>query len=463
MSGSYGLAATGAFVSGKTKGWAVLGRWVAIIGGLVGATAAAADDLARAYALALDQDPTWVEAQARYAEVLADQELARAGYHPVLTLAGRATANHREVDGEFFGLDNLNRDDDFEALSYAIALRQPLLRLDRWRARDVAALRSGAALARLHAAESDLMLRVAEAYFAALDAEQDLEVFRAELQAIAERADQIREQTRLELATRAGQSEADAQRELAQARLLRARQALDTSRAELALLTGQLATGLARVPLSRALPPVEPANQQDWVEQARSSNPMLVAARLESEVAGRQVDVQRAARWPTVDLIAQREYLDNSGGVTGAREDSEDLIGLELRLSLFDGGEARARTSAAMARYQQALARQARALRQAEFDALRAYSALELGQAQIEALQAARGATYDAVEATEGGVFAGTRTAVDLVQSLRERFDAERALSRAIHAYLLNSLRLQAAAGTLGVDDLMAVNRLLSD
>ena len=81
----------------------------------------------------------------------------------------------------------------------------------------------------------------------------------------------------------------------------------------------------------------------------------------------------------------------------------------------------------------------------------------------IEALQAARGATYDAVEATEGGVFAGTRTAVDLVQSLRERFDAERALSRAIHAYLLNSLRLQAAAGTLGVDDLMAVNRLLND
>jgi len=49
------------------------------------------------------------------------------------------------------------------------------------------------------------------------------------------------------------------------------------------------------------------------------------------------------------------------------------------------------------------------------------------------------------------------------VQSLRERFDAERALSRAIHAYLLNSLRLQAAAGSLDADDLMAVNRLLSD
>ena len=429
----------------------------------MGAAGACADDLARAYAHALAQDPTWVEAQARYAEVLADQDLARAGYRPVLSIAGRATANHREVDGEFFGLNNLDRDDDFEALSYAVALRQPLLRLDRWRARDVAALRSGAALARLHAAESDLMLRVAEAYFAALDAEQDLEVFRAELQAIAERSDQIREQTRLELATRAGQSEADAQRELAQARVLRAQQSVAATRAELALLTGQLPTGLATVPLSRALPPVEPARQQDWVDQARTANPLLIAARLESEVAGRQVDVQRAARWPTVDLIAQREYLDNSGGVTGARKDSEDLIGLELRMSLLDGGETRARTSAALARYQQALARQARALRQAEFDTQRAYAALELGQAQIEALRAARAATYDAVEATEGGVFAGTRTGVELVQSLRERFDAERALSRAIHAYLLNSLRLQAAAGSLDADDLMAVNRLLSD
>lgn len=434
-----------------------------MVGSIIAAASAQADDLARAYAQALAQDPTWVEAQARYAEVLADQDLARAGYHPVLTVAGRATANHREVDGDFFGLNNLNRDDDFEALSYGIQLRQPVLRLDRWRARDAAALRSGAALARLNAAESQLIVRVAEAYFAALDAEQDLAVFRAELQAISDRADQIREQTDLELATRAGQSEASAQRELARARVLRARQSVDTTRAELALLTGQLASGLAGIRLSAPVPAVEPSEREDWVGQARRSNPLLVAARLESEVAARGVDVQRAGRWPTVDLIAQREYLDNSGGVTGAREDSEDLIGLELRMALFDGGETKARTSAALARYQQALARQAKAQRQAEFDAVRAFSALELGQEQIAALRVARGATYDAVEATEGGVFAGTRTAVELVQSLREQFDAERALSRAVHAYLLNSLRLKAAAGSLGPEDLLAINRVLSE
>ena len=457
------MEATGEHVTGQWIYWAelragLLGAALALVSPIV-----QAEGLTHAFAHAMEQDPTWAEARARYAEVLADRDLARAGYHPVLTVAGRATANHREVVGDYFGLQDIDRSDDFEAFGYSIQLRQPILRLDRWRQRDAASLRVAAAAARLNAAEVDLMLRVADAYFAALDAEQDLEFAKAELRAISDRADQVREQAQLEIATELGRSEADAQRELARARVLRAEQALLTRRAELALITGEPTMVLSAIRSYGYLPELSTTDREAWVQQARESNPLLVATRLESEVASRAVDIERAARLPTLDLIAQRDYIDNSGGVSGEREDSEDLIGLELRLPVFDGGATRARTTAAVARYEQALARQARAQRQAEFQATSAHSALLLGREQVAALRTARSATYDAVEATEGGVFAGTRTEVDLVQALRERFDAERALTRAVHGYLLNSLRLKAAAGTLGTPDLMSVNRMLDD
>ena len=109
------------------------------------------------------------------------------------------------------------------------------------------------------------------------------------------------------------------------------------------------------------------------------------------------------------------------------------------------------------------LSGQAGAQRRAEFEAESAFAAVTLGSAQVAALRAARAATYDAVEAMEGGLAVGTRTAVDLVQALRERYDAERALTRVIHVYLLNSMKLKAAAGDLGPQDLMRINQLLKE
>ena len=109
------MEATGEHVTGKWIYWAELGA------GLLGAALALvspivqAEGLTHAFAHAMEQDPTWAEARARYAEVLADRDLARAGYHPVLTVAGRATANHREVVGDYFGLQDIDRSDDFEA------------------------------------------------------------------------------------------------------------------------------------------------------------------------------------------------------------------------------------------------------------------------------------------------------------------------------------------------------------
>ena len=57
----------------------------------------------------------------------------------------------------------------------------------------------------------------------------------------------------------------------------------------------------------------------------------------------------------------------------------------------------------------------------------------------------------------------GTRTAVEVVASQRATSEAKRNYSRARYAYLLDTLRLKQAAGTLSPADLTIINTWLTE
>jgi outer membrane protein len=67
-----------------------------------------------------------------------------------------------------------------------------------------------------------------------------------------------------------------------------------------------------------------------------------------------------------------------------------------------------------------------------------------------------------ALESTRAGFEVGTRTAVDVVTAERALFQAKRDLARARYDYIIQTLRLKQAAGSLAPEDLTAVNAWLS-
>ncbi len=71
--------------------------------------------------------------------------------------------------------------------------------------------------------------------------------------------------------------------------------------------------------------------------------------------------------------------------------------------------------------------------------------------------------TQKAAEATEAGFRAGTRTSVEVLQALRDTFSARSDYAGARYDYIINSLNLKAAAGTLAEDDIYSINRFLSN
>ena len=89
-------------------------------------------------------------------------------------------------------------------------------------------------------------------------------------------------------------------------------------------------------------------------------------------------------------------------------------------------------------------------------------SELNSGISRVKALARALESTEAAAQAADAGFQVGTRTSVDVLLALQETFSAKRDYSRARYDYLLNTLRLKQAAGTLSIDDLLQIDGWLN-
>ena len=64
-----------------------------------------------------------------------------------------------------------------------------------------------------------------------------------------------------------------------------------------------------------------------------------------------------------------------------------------------------------------------------------------------------------ALQATEAGFEVGTRTIVDVSISTQNLYNAKRNLADVRYRYVVSTLALKQAAGTLTADDLKAINQ----
>ena len=68
-----------------------------------------------------------------------------------------------------------------------------------------------------------------------------------------------------------------------------------------------------------------------------------------------------------------------------------------------------------------------------------------------------------ALQATEAGFEVGSRTTIDVLSSRQQLFLGQTNYARSRYTYIVNSLRLKQAAGTLELADVEAVNKWLKE
>ncbi len=84
------------------------------------------------------------------------------------------------------------------------------------------------------------------------------------------------------------------------------------------------------------------------------------------------------------------------------------------------------------------------------------------GISEVEARRLALFSAQSAYDASQVGLEVGTRTVLDVLNNQNNLFTAQRAYALARYNYLQNRLLLEQAAGTLDIEDLQQVNRLLT-
>lgn len=421
----------------------------------------APNDLRVVYRAALDNNHRYQAALDEYRATAEAKPQALARLLPRLSLEGQYNRIRRSIDGNFYGVQDVERDDIYNRYAYGASLLQPIYRRELLLGLDRAELEVSRARLRLTAARHDLMVRSAEAYFGMLSAQDDLTLIRAEKAAIERQYEQTQGRFDSGLIAETDLQAVEAQRDSVLAEEIAAENTVEIAQTRLELLTGRSIERIAALPEDANLPPMENENLQSWLARADQHNLDLLAATVGLRLAELDTTIARSARLPTLDLVGSHLYFDADDGVTGEREDEDSRIGLMLTIPLYEGGMISSRVRQAQARAESqahttdGARSNARLATRTAF--LKARSAHSRANALVRAVDSARSAEASAQVAFE----VGSRTAADYLGAVRARFSAERDLSRARYNYLLGLLRLREAAGVVTVTDLENLNRTL--
>jgi len=314
----------------------------------------------------------------------------------------------------------------------------------------------------LETAEQDLIVRVAQAYFDVLAAQDTLSTAQAGKKAISEQLASAKRNFEVGTATITDTREAQARYDLSTAQEIAAENDLRTKRIALDQLVGR--SGVAPRPLAApvVLPEAAPADVGVWVNNADQQHPLVRKTRLALDIAKLETERARAAEGPTVDLVGSVGANRTTGTATTTPGNTTSaVVGVQLRMPLYTGGLTQNRIKETLSLEEKARNDLEAARRGVAQGTRVAFFGLQSGRAQVSALEAAESSSKLALEATQLGYRVGVRVNLDVLNAQTQLYQTQRDLARARYDVVVNGLRLRQASGQLRPDDVNAVNTLL--
>ena len=432
-----------------------------------GAGRAEAIGLVEAYTQALHSDPTSLAAD----EALdAGREKAVQGdalLRPRIDLQAGVSRiiNHSTGDlpSTFSGLGPRNTSGT--ARQAAVQLVQPLYDKSASATRRQWREESELAKTQFDQSRQDLALRVADAYFGVLVAEETLRVVQAEKRALTQQRNRAKARFDVGQGKITDLHEAQARLDGVEAREVSATSLLSQRRARFRETVGVAPEGLSALSPNFVAQPPQPDNLSDWQTRGEDRNSVVLIRQSELEIAGAETEKFRLASRPTLNLVAGYGTQDQNGNLsplvaqTGNRT---ALVGLQLNIPIYAGGGINSREREADARRRQAEQELAAARRDVRLQVQEGFLAVETGVSRIAALEQALVSARSALEATTLGRDVGTRTEPDVLDAQQRTFAAELDLIQARVDYLMGRLRLEAAAGELNEDSLRVLSAWLA-
>ena len=443
-------------------------------------------DLVRLYQEAAFNDPVLNSARFNYA---ANKEFYWQG---LSTLLPQVSANPAATRFFQHGEGNSRV---FDQRSYTVTLTQPIFNaaaLEVFRQGDLVTKVSDLQFLQ---AQQDLVIRVSQAYFDVLTAQDNVELFQNKKGLIKQQLQAAQSKFEVGSATIVDTNDAQARFDLANAQEIAAQAELVVRRGVLEQIIGRPVASLK--PLAKdatiagvvidprvqskaskdivsatananGINPNLPPGQtlDDWVKQAEAANYGVLASQLNVNIAQSTYRSALAANVPTVNFVGTTGFNAANGSQTNFNPSTtqnifNNTVGLQMNIPIFSGG------------FNNSVIRQNAALldkAKSDYDGLRraaaqntrqAFTGFYGGLATVKAFEAAEKSGATALASSQLGFDVGTLINLDVLIALDALFTTRATLYKARYDTILNALRLKAQAAALTDQDLLAVNALL--
>ena len=407
-------------------------------------------------------DAAWQSAKSQFDAAVSRGEQARSGLLPSAALQAGVNYQRTEVNAQRpYGFD-LHAPTQQAALVASQPLYRPANRItyqQGQRGVDIAQ-------AQLDQARQDLLIRVSQAYFDVLGAQDTLTFVQAQQKAVAEQLASAKRNFEVGNATITDSREAQARHDLVGAQEIAATNDLQVKRLALDQLVGT--SGASPRPLAQpvALPAVQPAQLDYWVNSAESNQAQVRQAQLALDVARLETEKAKTGHKPTVDLQAGYQVQRNPNGTVNLpgvhMRANSATVGVAFNLPLFAGYAVQNRIKETLSLEDKSQADLDNARRSVAQAARTAFLGVQSGTGQVKALEAAEASSQSALEANLLGYNVGVRVNIDVLNAQSQLYQTKKELAQARYNVIMGGLRLKQAAGTLEVDDVARVDQLLS-
>jgi len=415
------------------------------------------NDLLALYRLAIENDSQFAAARAQFMATLEREPQARSALLPYVNLQGRAFQYRYDATNPDIG-------NTFSDYGGGLGLSVPVYRPQNWEALEQAKLVVLQADSVLAQARQDLALRLANAYFSVLAARDQVTALEVQRESTLQQLAQAKREFEVGTKTIVDTNEAQARYDQIVAALQVAVGTLLVRRNELAAIVGRDPEVLASLDDNPRLDLPRPNEIASWVKAAEDANFGVQIARANNEIATREIQRAKDGYKPTVDLVAAYNVNRFNGTQTSDNRFTTNSgnIGLQLNVPLYTGGLTQSRVREAVALQDKSLSDLETARRGSTNAARAAFTGVNFGLAQVQALESAERSARTQLESTQLGYRVGVRILLDVLNATTLLVSTQRELKRARYDFLLSGLNLKASVGALTEDDLRAVNALLT-
>ncbi|WP_321283510.1 outer membrane channel protein TolC [uncultured Vibrio sp.] len=412
-----------------------------------------ADSLADIYDLAKQNDPQLLSVAAQRDQAFEAITSSRSALLPQINLTAGYEIIRGDIDYDSAGKSTYDKND----LTAGINFSQELYNRASWITLDTAEKTARQADATYAATQQSLILRVSQAYFEVLRAQDSLVFVRAEKAAVGRQLEQTKQRFEVGLSAITDVHDAQAEYDAVLADEVLAENDLINSYESLREITGQEHKNLNVLDTDRFSASRSDSPAEALIEVAKEQNLSLLSSRISQDIARDNISLASSGHLPTLSLDGGYNYSDRAQSATDYDLDALN-VGINLSVPLYTGGNTTSQTKQAEYAYVAASEDLEAQYRSVVKDVRAQNNNINASIGALKAYEQSVVSARSALEATEAGFDVGTRTIVDVLDATRRLYDANRNLSNARYDYIISGLQLRQAVGTLNEQDILNID-----